>query len=184
MFYKTIVPTKYSETSMIGVFKINNIEYKFIQFKNSTEYLRIQDCCFTSEIMGSLKCDCKDQLEYSLNFLSKNGGILIYTPFEGRGIGSVNKIKAYQLQNKGFNTFEANELLGFKKECRNYKYLDQLLIHHFKIKCTILLTNNPFKINYLNKLGIEVKSKRVIIKCNKHSKKYIEDKIKSGHIYE
>ena len=72
MFYQTIVPTKYSETSIIGVFKKKHIEYKFIQFKESTEYLRIHDCCFTSEIMGSLKCDCNDQLEYSLNFLSRS----------------------------------------------------------------------------------------------------------------
>mgnify|MGYP003329710796 CR=1 FL=1 len=128
MFYQTIVPTKYSEASIIGVFKKNNIEYTFIQFKESTEYLRIHDRCFTSEIMGSLKCDCNDQLEYSLDFLSKNGGILIYTPFEGRGIGAIDKIRAYQLQNQGHDTFKANELLGFKKECRDYEYLDELLI--------------------------------------------------------
>ena len=146
--------------------------------------VRVHSQCLTGDIFGSLRCDCGLQLEESLKMIEKNGrGVLVYLRQEGRGIGLKNKIKAYQLQDKGLDTVEANHKLGYKADLREYGIGAQILI-----ECNVgkmnLLTNNPKKIVGLQGFGLEV-TKRVSIetKVNCVNKKYLETKRdKLGHL--
>ena len=106
--------------------------------------LRIHSECLTGDAIGSLKCDCRDQLEASLKYIEENGGMVIYLRQEGRNIGLLNKINAYNLQDKGFDTIEANHQLGFKADERTYEVVD-FILNHYGIKEVNLLTNNPLK---------------------------------------
>ncbi|MDO8577169.1 MAG: GTP cyclohydrolase II [Candidatus Daviesbacteria bacterium] len=119
---------------------------------------RIHSQCLTGESFSSLRCDCKDQLIKALTKIGKSkNGVLIYLSQEGRGIGLGNKIKAYALQEKGLDTIEANEQLGFAADPRSYRVAAQIL-KDLKIKQINLLTNNPDKISQLKKFGIKVKN--------------------------
>ena len=168
--------------------KINNDHHVAVVKGNIREDLdtlvRVHSQCLTGDIFGSLRCDCGLQLEESLKMIEKNGnGVLVYLRQEGRGIGLKNKIKAYQLQDKGFDTVEANHKLGYKADLREYGIGAQILI-----ECNVgkmnLLTNNPKKIIGLEGFGLEV-TKRVSIetKANCVNKKYLETKRdKLGHL--
>jgi GTP cyclohydrolase II len=117
--------------------------------------VRIHDACFTSEVLGSLKCDCKQQLDYAKNYIQKHGGVLIYLQQEGRGIGLANKIAAYSLQEQGLDTVEANRALHLPDDARDYHDAVAIL-HDLGISKIELLTNNPRKIQKLEELGIEI----------------------------
>lgn len=118
--------------------------------------VRIHSRCLTGDVFSSLRCDCRDQLEVSLAKIGKTkNGVLIYLNQEGRGIGLVNKIKAYALQETGLDTVQANEQLGFSADTRNYKVAAQIL-KDLNISQISLLTNNPDKVSQLNKFGIIV----------------------------
>jgi GTP cyclohydrolase II len=139
--------------------------------------VRVHSRCLTGDTLTSMRCDCRDQLEASLRFMEKKKcGILIYMDQEGRGIGLANKIKAYELQDKGLDTVEANLKLGFKEDTRDYRAAAGIL-KHFGINDIVLLTNNPKKIEDLEKHGIRV-AKRIplVTKLNKYNKKYMETK--------
>jgi GTP cyclohydrolase II len=146
--------------------------------------VRIHSECHTGDIFGSLKCDCRDQLEASLNYIaSKPFGVLIYLRQEGRGIGLLNKIKAYHLQDLGLDTIEANESLGFPSDLREYSDAAKI-ISILQVKSVALLTNNPEKIVGLEKEGIEV-VKRIPLHAtpNNHNKRYLATKMeKMGHL--
>ena len=140
---------------------------------------RIHSACFTGDILFSKKCDCHEQLVESLRLISKEGGVLVYAlEHEGRGIGLLNKLRAYELQDKGLDTIEANEKLGFKADNRNYAMQAQV-IRALKIKSVRLLSNNPDKVSALEKYGVKVKS-RVSLKItpNVYNKDYLETKKK------
>ncbi len=146
--------------------------------KNGT-LVRIHSECLTGDVFGSLRCDCGHQLEDSLKKIVENKeGILIYLYQEGRGIGLGNKLKAYSLQDKGLDTFDANIKLGFHPDQRDYRVASAVL-KDLDISSIRLITNNPDKISSLSKFNIEVKE-RVIIKsrCNDFNRKYLETKIK------
>ena len=145
---------------------------------------RIHSQCVTGESFFSLRCDCRYQLTESLNQIAKKGlGVIFYLQQEGRGIGLSNKIRAYNLQDKGLDTVEANHQLGFEEDERSYETVSEM-ISFLGIKKIDLMTNNPKKIDALKSFGVII-NQRVPLSTNtnKHNKKYISTKIKKlGHL--
>lgn len=138
--------------------------------------VRVHDQCFTSEVFGSLKCDCKEQLDYAKAYIRKHGGVVIYMPQEGRGIGLANKIKAYAMQEQGLDTVDANRVLGFNDDYRSYEPVPAIL-KDLGICSIRLLTNNPRKIRLLSELSVVVEGRLpVIIKGGEHSQNYLTAK--------
>jgi GTP cyclohydrolase II len=118
--------------------------------------VRIHSECLTGDVFHSLRCDCRAQLELSLERIAGEGhGLLIYEHKEGRGIGLLNKLRAYELQDHGADTVEANERLGFEADLRNYRLPADILLY-FDLKQVRLLSNNPKKIQALERVGIQV----------------------------
>jgi GTP cyclohydrolase II len=118
--------------------------------------VRIHSQCLTGDVFHSLRCDCRAQLELSLSRIAEEGrGLLIYEHKEGRGIGLLNKLRAYELQDQGADTVEANEKLGFEADLRDYRLPAEILLY-FQVDKVRLLSNNPQKIRALEKAGIQV----------------------------
>lgn len=117
--------------------------------------VRIHDQCLTSEVFGSKRCDCSEQLRMALKHIAQEGGVIIYLQQEGRGIGLANKIAAYALQDVGMDTVDANLHLGFPDDCRHYGAVPSIL-HDMMIGSIQLMTNNPYKVNRLKELGVKV----------------------------
>jgi len=121
--------------------------------------VRIHSQCLTGDVFGSLRCDCRSQLEMALERIAAEGrGLLIYEAQEGRGIGLINKLKAYQLQDSGADTVEANQQLGFEADLRTYQVAVAVL-RHFGVDRVRLLSNNPEKIQALEQAGIPVEER-------------------------
>ncbi len=188
---KAKVPTKYGDFWFYDfkfedgqeVYVILNKDKK--NLKNPVN-LRLHSACFTSEIFGSLKCDCKSQLKEFLSlFENKESFMLIYFPYhEGRGIGFFEKIKAYNLQRKfNLDTYEANLFLGHKKDSRDFSKTF-LILDYFKVKKVILYTNNPKKIAIFKNSKIQVETKRLIVfQLSRYSFDYLKTKsLKGGHL--
>ena len=146
---------------------------------------RIHSQCITGESFFSMRCDCRFQLTESLKQIANNGsGAIFYLQQEGRGIGLSNKIRAYKLQDDGMDTVEANHQLGFHGDERNYEIVASMA-DHLNINAVNLMTNNPKKINALEKLGLKVNNRIPILsESNKHNKKYLKTKEqKLGHLF-
>ena len=146
--------------------------------------VRVHSECLTGDAIGSLRCDCRDQLEASLKQLgTMEHGVLLYMRQEGRGIGLVNKIRAYGLQDHGYDTVEANEELGFRDDEREYSSAAHML-NSLHVKSVQLMTNNPRKIENLTQHGIVVTQRiPLVIPPNPFNKFYLETKAeKSGHL--
>jgi GTP cyclohydrolase II len=125
--------------------------------------VRIHSQCLTGDVFHSLRCDCRSQLELALDQIVADGrGLLIYEHQEGRGIGLLNKLRAYELQDNGLDTVEANIQLGFEPDLRDYA-LPAAILKYFEIKEVRLLSNNPDKVNALEKAGIRVVERAPII---------------------
>jgi len=117
--------------------------------------VRVHSECFTGEVLGSLKCDCREQLQDGLRRIGEQGGVLVYLRQEGRGIGLGNKVRAYRLQSQGVDTIEANELLGFPVDLRSYDEAAEIL-RDLGVTSVRLITNNPDKIAGLRRAGVAV----------------------------
>ena len=154
--------------------------------KKSLPMVRVHSQCLTGDVLSSLRCDCRAQLELSMKTISEApSGILLYLPQEGRGIGLMNKLRAYELQDQGMDTVEANESLGFLADARDYDFPAQILkkLGATKIR---LLSNNPEKVRQLEQAGIQVVER---LPCqpriSKISRAYLQTKKKKmGHLLE
>jgi len=146
--------------------------------------VRIHSECLTGDVLGSLRCDCRDQLETALRMIGQmEGGLLLYMRQEGRGIGLVNKIRAYGLQEHGYDTVEANLALGFRDDERDYSVAAHML-ESLHVRSIRLITNNPRKIEDLAHLGIKVGGRIPhVMPVNEYNRFYLETKaVKSGHL--
>lgn len=146
--------------------------------------VRLHSECLTGDAIGSLRCDCRDQLETALIEIGKmEKGMVLYLRQEGRGIGLINKIRAYSLQDQGLDTVEANLALGFRDDERDYAVAAHMLMS-LKIDAVQLMTNNPKKIDQLTQYGINVSAHIPhIMPPNEHNRFYLETKAaKSGHM--
>jgi GTP cyclohydrolase II len=182
------LPTRFGEFEIIGVLSLRDMKehtviYTGNPFEKENIPVRIHSECLTGDAFTSLRCDCREQLEYALNILSKEeDGVLIYLRQEGRGIGLFNKLKAYTLQEMGYDTNEANELLGFKADERSYLVAVDIL-KALKIKSVKLITNNPKKVAGLCESGVNVTDRiSVAITPNVYNKKYLDTKTEDGHL--
>ncbi len=187
---ETTIPTAYAgefkaivyENDVDDLLHIALIKGKIDQKKSIL--VRVHSECLTGDIFGSLRCDCGDQLHKAMELIEKEGaGVLLYIRQEGRGIGLVNKLKAYALQDQGLDTVEANEKLGFKPDMRDYGMGAQILVD-LGVRKMRLLTNNPKKMVGLDGYGLSIVEQVPIeIKPNDYNKKYLEcKKLKMGHL--
>lgn len=192
--------TRYVESSRLptawGVFDIHgfedpqaNKEHVVLTMGDVTDgepvLARIHSECLTGDALFSLRCDCGNQLEAALKAISEEGrGALFYLRQEGRGIGLLNKIKAYKLQDAGADTVEANEQLGFGADMRDYSILGPMLTH-LKVRQVRLMTNNPRKVAALEAAGVEIVERLPLhTDSNPHNEKYLLTKgNKLGHLF-
>lgn len=138
--------------------------------------VRVHSECLTSEVFGSLKCDCRKQLVAAQSAIARAGrGILLYLRQEGRGIGLANKIRAYKLQSEGHDTVDANRLLGLPDDLRDYTASAEML-KHLGVRSIRLLTNNPLKLEALRKHDLLVVREGIVCSPNSHSKSYLTSK--------
>jgi GTP cyclohydrolase II len=175
------LPTKFGNFK-IKAYKENDKEHLAIFSSNLSEplNLRIHSECLTGDALGSRKCDCGEQLEAALKYISDNGGMVIYLRQEGRNIGLLNKVNAYNLQDLGLDTIEANHQLGFRADERTYEMVD-FILDDFGINSVNLLTNNPLK---LSSIKAKIVSRIPIqIEANKYNKDYLHiKKEQMGHM--
>ena len=153
--------------------------------KATAPLVRIHSQCLTGDVFASLRCDCRQQLEMALSMIAEQGaGILIYEQKEGRGIGLMAKLQAYELQDAGLDTVEANERLGFKADHRDFS-LPAEMLKVLGVKKVRLLSNNPEKVAALEQVGIEVVER---VPCEVDAGPYAEDYLKTkkeklGHLF-
>jgi GTP cyclohydrolase II len=146
--------------------------------------VRLHSACLTGDLFGSLKCDCGDQLRSTVRWMAKNGGgVLLYLDQEGRGNGIANKMRAYRLQAQGFDTYDADEMLGFEKDQRHFDFAADML-KQLGVARVRIMTNNPIKIDAMRKAGLDVvEEKRVIGRPSSYNVPYLESKRdNAGHL--
>ncbi|MFC1814596.1 bifunctional 3,4-dihydroxy-2-butanone-4-phosphate synthase/GTP cyclohydrolase II [Thermodesulfobacteriota bacterium] len=187
---ETVIPTAYAGEFKAVVFE-NDMDdlLHFAMVKGEIDpdkpvLVRVHSECLTGDIFGSQRCDCGDQLHKSMEIINQEGsGVLLYIRQEGRGIGLVNKLKAYALQDQGLDTVQANEELGFKPDSRNYGIGAQILAN-LGVKKMRLITNNPKKMVGLEGYGLRIVEQVPIeIQPNEFNKCYLEcKKLKMGHL--
>jgi GTP cyclohydrolase II len=177
------LPSKFGQFK-VKSFKEGEKEHLVIYTDNleETPIVRVHSECLTGDALGSLKCDCGEQLEYALKLASQTDGMVIYLRQEGRNIGLLNKINAYALQDKGANTVEANHQLGFGADERTYEIVT-FILNHFGIKSIRLLTNNPAKVEALSDISV-VERIPIIMQSNQYNEGYIQTKKdEMGHLF-
>src|SRR6267142_5145196 len=186
---RAVLPTKFGKFSIYG-FEGRGPQEEAVALVRGklngrvAPLVRVHSQCLTGDVLTSLRCDCRAQLELSLKNISEApSGILLYLPQEGRGIGLMNKLRAYQLQDQGMDTVEANEALGFASDAREYEFPAKILKQLGATKIR-LLSNNPEKVRQLEEYGVKVVER---VPCqprvSKISRKYLETKkSKMGHL--
>lgn len=185
------LPSRFGEFD-IAIFENNKDQKEHLaitrgNLENATEVpVRVHSQCQTGDIFGSLRCDCRDQLEHALEtFAQLDKAALLYLKQEGRGIGLANKIRAYHLQEQGLDTVEANVALGFQDDLRTYD-IAASMIRLLDIKSIVLYTNNPEKIKGLTNNGIEiVRRERIVMPPTAFNIHYLDTKKKkAGHLFD
>jgi len=189
-----LLPTQWGDFELLGFLDESSGKEHLVIAKGLSEapaldkvpLLRIHSECLTGDALFSLRCDCGSQLKNAMQKIAQEGcGAVLYLRQEGRGIGLLNKIKAYHLQDEGADTVEANEQLGFHADQRDYAMCEPML-KHLHINQLRLLTNNPKKVNALEKMGIKV-VERIPLRTgqNSHNERYLQTKKgKLGHLME
>ena len=184
------LPLAASEQSGLHIFRPQDggVEHYAVEIgtppRDGTPLVRLHSACFTGDVLGSLKCDCGPQLHAALDAMGQqNAGVLLYLNQEGRGIGLANKMRAYALQNQGFDTVEANHRLGFEDDERDFR-IGAGMLHDMGFSRVRLLTNNPRKVEMLQSHGIEVAERvPLILPSNRFNRAYLATKAeKSGHL--
>ncbi len=187
---KVAMPTEYGVFSMIGYRNLaDGSEQLALEYgdpaSHTSPLVRVHSECFTGDVLGSLRCDCGPQLDSALRAIVAEGaGVVVYLRQEGRGIGLLNKLRAYELQERGFDTVEANLALGFVEDGRDYR-IGADMLRDLGISSIRLLSNNPEKLSALSSYGITV-SERVplVIQPVPENRRYMETKErKMGHLY-
>ena len=181
-------PTKYGHFALYGFYhpgseKIHTVVVKGELAGSEEIPVRIHSECHTGDVLGSLRCDCGEQLEAALRYIGEQpAGAVVYLKQEGRGIGLRNKLRAYALQDEGMDTVEANEQLGFPAETRTYADGAEI-IRRLGIRSVVLLTNNPDKITKLQEEGVNIARREpLVIPSNPHSSRYLSTKkLKMDH---
>ena len=180
------LPTTHGDFKL-DIHRSKNLEipvlYKKYNNLNNVPLVRIHDCCLTSEVFDSFRCDCDQQLKLSMKLINNYGGLIIYLPNEGRGIGLANKIKAYDIQDRlDLDTYEANNYLNLPEDSRQY-YNIPTILDAYNYNSINLLTNSKIKYNRLLDLNIKInKIIPLIIPSNKYNFKYLESKKKKMYI--
>ena len=184
------VPLAASEAGRVTIFRPEDggEEHYAIEIgrpdRNRPVLTRLHSACFTGDVLGSLKCDCGPQLKAALDAMGREGaGILLYLNQEGRGIGLANKMRAYSLQDQGFDTVEANHRLGFEDDERDFR-LGSDMLKSLGVTSVRLMTNNPKKVEMMQAQGVDV-AERVPLKAghSAHNRAYLQTKAaKSGHL--
>lgn len=184
------LPTRFGAFEILGIEGTSQQESAVAllrgKVRGGTPLVRIHSQCFTGDTLASERCDCRAQLELSLRKIADApSGVLLYLPQEGRGIGLMNKLRAYELQDRGMDTVEANEELGFAADSRDYGFSADAL-RLLGVRRVRLLSNNPDKVQQLEKAGIEVVER---VPCRprttRDSRAYMETKrTKLGHLLE
>ena len=189
LYAKAKMPTKYGEFEILTfvnkITKEHHVVLTIGDISSGEDVLcRVHSECLTGDALGSKRCDCGEQYDYAMKKIAEEGrGIMVYMRQEGRGIGLVNKLRAYELQDSGLDTVDANIALGFRDDMREYYEAYQML-KNLGIKSIKIMTNNPDKIKYLNNYGLEIKDRVPIqIEASEYDAFYLKTKKeRMGHI--
>ena len=186
---RTNLPTRFGGFRLLGVQGRNASEEAVVLVHgrvngSGAPLVRVHSQCLTGDVLCSERCDCREQLELSLRQISRaRTGLLLYLPQEGRGIGLMNKLRAYQWQDRGMDTVEANHKLGFSADTRDYRFSGRVLLH-LGVRKVRLLSNNPDKVRQLEEAGVRVVER---VPCQppptRHRRAYLRTKKdKLGHL--
>lgn len=187
---QTTLPTKFGTFDMIAIdsgfvdFPHLILKSKDLEIDGNT-LVRIHSECMTGDVFGSSRCDCGEQLDTSLSQIGEEGGVLLYLRQEGRGIGLINKMKAYNLQDQGYDTYDANIKLGLHQDLRDFNIAIEML-EYLAISQITLLTNNPEKLKTFEGTTIRVTNRKALVpSVTTDNKKYLETKKnRMGHLFE
>ena len=185
---ETRLPTEHGDFEVLafdsGVVEQPHLVLRTKRVPQAHPLVRVHAECWTGDVVGSLRCDCGPQLDASMFQVAQEGGAVIYLRQEGRGIGLIEKLKAYNLQDEGLDTFEANESLGHQRDARRFDVAGEML-RYLGYGCVRLLTNNPDKVYDLEQQGIEVvEVVPIVMAANEHNEGYMKAKaqeVKGGH---
>jgi 3,4-dihydroxy 2-butanone 4-phosphate synthase/GTP cyclohydrolase II len=183
------LPTEFGDFKIIGYRSLTSDEefialVKDVPRSHGASLVRIHSQCMTGDVFGSIRCDCGEQLHEAMRLIAAEGhGAIIYQQQEGRGIGIINKIRAYRLQDEGADTVEANELLGLDVDCRRYEQCAEIL-RDLSLWRVRLLSNNPDKLRSLEQCGIEIVERvQLEVKPAEDAMRYLRTKKeKMGHL--
>ncbi|MFH1788853.1 MAG: GTP cyclohydrolase II [Candidatus Altiarchaeota archaeon] len=181
------LPTKYGDFTILGYRAVSGEEYVVLTKGDASGddvLVRVHSACLTGDVFHSRRCDCGNQLEMSIRAIDEEErGVVVYVAsHEGRGIGILNKVKAYHLQDDGLDTVDANKALGFEEDLRDYSQVVEIL-KELGVSSVRLLTNNPAKVSGFDGSGIKVKRVPIVIPKDKVTESYMETKKnRMGHM--